>query len=271
MDNINLGSSIKINFEKLLKLRNDIEKTFLSLTEKVDILKNIYKDIVKTHAHKEYVFGIDSLHFQNKLIETDYTNLKNIFRLIDNRVYCEYNSLYNMIKEYGSTEFLDNNIKKSVNFELKFENFKHLSDNKTYDINLVKEIHAAIFACINELDTYLTSRQYELQKDTDKLKQGLNIGNIIHSEMYRNTLMKAKLQMFYKYLEVFHTHQHKYDSRLMKKINIELELVNEDIIIKNYDNNELNLSNKKLITNKDISDNVTNLLEGIVNKGHKFN
>ena len=89
-----LSSTVKINFENLLKLRNDIEKTFLFIEEKLSFLKNLYSEIVKTHSHKEYIFGIDSLYFQNKLIENDYSNLKNTLILIDNRLYlkCVLNS-----------------------------------------------------------------------------------------------------------------------------------------------------------------------------------
>jgi len=230
-----LASSVKINFENLLKLRNDIEKTFLLIEEKLSFLKNLYSEIVKTHSHKEYIFGIDSLYFQNKLIENDYSNLKNTLILIDNRVYCEYYSLYNMIKSYGASEFNDNNVKKSVNFNMVFEPYKHLNKDKIYDIVKVKEIHAAIFACINELDTYLTTREYELERDKEHSSQGLNIDNLVHSEIYRNTLMRAKLDMFFKYLQVFHNHHYKYYTRLLAKGNMHLMVVTEDIILKQYE------------------------------------
>lgn len=230
-----LSSTVKINFENLLKLRNDIEKTFLFIEEKLSFLKNLYSEIVKAHSHKEYIFGIDSLYFQNKLIENDYSNLKNTLILIDNRVYCEYYSLYNMIKSYGRIEFKDNNVKKSVNFDMVFEPYKHLDNKKIYDIVKVKEIHAAIFACINELDTYLTTREYELERDKEHSSQGLNIDNLVHSEIYRNTLMKAKLDMFFKYLQVFHDHHYKYYTRLLAKGKMHLMIVTEDIVLKQYE------------------------------------
>ena len=247
-----LSSTVKINFENLLKLRNDIEKTFLLIEEKLSFLKNLYSEIVKTHSHKEYVFGIDSLYFQNKLIENDYSNLKNTLILIDNRVYCEYYSLYNMIKNYGSMEFKDNNVKKSVNFDMVFEPYKHLDNEKIYDIVKVKEIHAAIFACINELDTYLTTREYELERDKEHSSQGLNIDNLVHSEIYRNTLMKAKLDMFFKYLQVFHDHHYKYYTRLLAKGNMHLMIVTEDIVLKQYEQQTDGDKNKNLDKNKEV-------------------
>ena len=54
------------------------------------ILTNLYKDLVKTHVDKNYRLGIDSFHFQNKLMQMEYDNMKNISGFIDNRIYCEY-------------------------------------------------------------------------------------------------------------------------------------------------------------------------------------
>ena len=91
-------AQIKKKFDNLLILRADICAIFDILKSKVEVLQKIYLDLVKSHAHKSYVFGIDSFHFQNQLIETEYLNLNNAFQSIDNRVYCEYYNLYQMCK-----------------------------------------------------------------------------------------------------------------------------------------------------------------------------
>ena len=109
-------ASVKKKFDNLLILRQDITAVFDILKNKIEILQNIYLGLVKNHAHKSYVFGIDSFHFQNKLIETEYLNLNNAFKAIDNRVYCEYYNLYSMIKKYALEEIRDNKLSKSVSF-----------------------------------------------------------------------------------------------------------------------------------------------------------
>ena len=80
-------SEVKRNFEQVLALRQDILNVFHILDSKLKVLRGVYADMVSTHAHKEYVFGIDSFCFQNELIETDYNNLKDIFWRIDGRTY----------------------------------------------------------------------------------------------------------------------------------------------------------------------------------------
>ena len=93
-------STVKSQFETILKIRSDIQTVFDILDGKLGVLKGIFDEIMKTHGHKDFVFGIDSFHFQNKLIETDYNNLTTIYRHIDNRIYCEYYNLYLMVPNY---------------------------------------------------------------------------------------------------------------------------------------------------------------------------
>ena len=80
---------LKDNFEKMKVLRQDISNIFENLEAKILILKKIYSDLVSTHSNN-FIFGLDSFHFQNKLIHADFKHLKNIFQMIDNRLYCEY-------------------------------------------------------------------------------------------------------------------------------------------------------------------------------------
>ena len=84
-----------INFDKILEVREKINQVCEVIFNKINKLKNIYRLILDNHSSDDYVFGIDSFHFQNSLIEIEYLNLKNMFKMIDNRVYCEYYKLYN--------------------------------------------------------------------------------------------------------------------------------------------------------------------------------
>ena len=97
-------TEIKKQFEIILSERSDLNNCFNDLDNKIGVLKELFENIVKTHGHKGYVFGIDSFCFQNRLIETDIDNLKSIFRMIDGRIYCEYYNLYNQVKKYGKSD-----------------------------------------------------------------------------------------------------------------------------------------------------------------------
>ena len=225
--------SVKKNFDNLLTLREDICAVFDILKSKVEILQKIYLELVKNHAHKSYVFGIDSFHFQNKLIEKEYLNLTSAFEAIDNRIYCEYYSLYTMIQKYATKDVKDDKLSKSASFNHNFEPYKHL-DNKSYSFTTIKDIHLAISSCITELEAIHTAREAELRNDRHQSELGLNIDNLVYTEMFNNHILKAKIDMFFRYLEVFNDHHVKYFTRLLLKSKLHMGIVNEDIMIKQF-------------------------------------
>ena len=227
-------AQIKKKFDNLLILRADICAIFDILKSKVEVLQKIYLDLVKSHAHKSYVFGIDSFHFQNQLIETEYLNLNKTFQSIDNRVYCEYYNLYSMIKKYARNDIKDEKLIKSASFNHKFAAYKHLDKDSSYDIKTIKEMHLAIAGCITELESLHTAREAELRNDRHQSDLGLNIDNLVYTEMFINHMMKAKIDMFYRYLEVFNEHHVKYFTRLLLKTKLHMGIVNEDIMIKQF-------------------------------------
>jgi len=231
---MNSISQVKQNFGKVLGIRDDIEGVFVILTTKLKTLKDIYADIAKNHSTNEFSFGLDSFYFQNLLIETDYNKLNSMFVDIDNQIYGEYFNLYRMIKDYALKELLVDRTKRSTNFSLQFETYKRINSTKHYSILVVKEIHDAITACITEMESYLTARENDVVKDEEQSKQGLNIDNLVYAEMYRNSMLKAKIHMFYQYMNAFNSHHNKYYTRLLLKVKMQHGIVNEDINIKQF-------------------------------------
>ena len=69
---MNDTSTIKSEFEKMKLIRLDIKKTFNEIETKINTLKTIYIELLNTHQDNTYIFGIDSFHFQNKMIESEY-------------------------------------------------------------------------------------------------------------------------------------------------------------------------------------------------------
>ena len=226
---------VKGQFESILTLRSELATVFEILEGKLDVLKNIFAEIVKNHGHKGYVFGIDSFSFQNRLIETDVVNLKTIFRLVDNRVYCEYYNLYLQVKKYGSEVMKGlKTMVKNPNFDHVFPAFKHLDKNVHYDIDVVQEMQTAVTCCLTDLEAYYTTKSQELNNDEAQSACGLNIDNLVYTEMTNNAILKARIDMFYRYLAVFHEHHSKYYTRLLLKVKLHLGIVNEDIQIKQF-------------------------------------
>lgn len=225
-------TSLKLKFADLLKLRSDINNIFDTLDNKLNMLKDLYKKIVKSHSHEHHIFGIDSFYFQNNLIEIQLNGLKHVFLEIHNQMYCEYYNLYKRIQKYALNELDDTKIKGSSNFIKSFIPYKYLDCNKRYDINEIKELHFTIISCILELENILENKEINITHDKEKSDLGLNIDNIVYSELCVNSSLKSTIDMFLQYLSVFQDHNTKYFTRLLLKSKLQLGIVSEDIMLK---------------------------------------
>jgi hypothetical protein len=91
---------LKNDFNCVKVLRGDILNVFETLDSKLMVLKKIYINLLGLHNQSEHMFGIDSFYFQNKLIENEFANLKDIQHYIENRMYCEYYQLHILVQEW---------------------------------------------------------------------------------------------------------------------------------------------------------------------------
>jgi len=180
------------------------------------------------------MFGIDSFYFQNKLIDCEFTNLKDMHRYIENRMYCEYYQLHMLVQDYVAKEVTSENVRNKIAVRKKYPAYKNLDPTRVYNFQLVVEIHDHIIISIMELETYRQAKVAELENDTNQSKLGLNIGNLVNSHRFDNALLKEKISMFIRFLQVFHEHHKKYFTRLNIKAKLVIGIINEDIQIKQF-------------------------------------
>jgi hypothetical protein len=224
-------------FHSVKQLRTDLNQIFGEIEEKVQILNELYNELAKTHQDKNYTIGLDSFHFQNKLIQMECENMKNLFNFIDNRIYCEYYKLHRMLFEFINKEIKDKvMVDKLLIAHKKYPLYKDLEPLKIYDFNITCEINNAIQHSIEELKTYLADKKTELMDQKKRMEMGINIHSIIHEQMYNNIILEERINMFENYLDTFISHHSKYFSRLTIKLKLMLGIVNEDFHLKNKRN-----------------------------------
>lgn len=220
------------NFQLVKQVRSDINNIFNEVDEKIKILNEIYNELVKTHHDKNYIIGLDSFHFQNKLIQLEVENMKNIFNFIDNRVYCEYyklhRMLYDFIKDIKDKSIVD----KLLVIHKKYPIYKDLEPTKVYDFNITIEINNTIHNAVQDLKEYLQAKKKEMNNKQKQTEMGINIHSIIHEQLYNNIILEERIHMFENYLNTFITHHTKYFSRLIIKLKLMLGIVNEDFHLK---------------------------------------
>jgi hypothetical protein len=220
-------------FTIVKQIRLDINNIFIEIDAKLQSLTQIYEDLIKTHHDKNYTLGLDSFHFQNKLIQLEYDNMKNVFNFIDNRIYCEYYKLHRMLFEFINKEIKEKTfVDKLLILYKKYPIYKDLEPTKIYDFNITIEINNTIIHVLAELKTYLADKKTELGEKKKQSDMGINIQSILHEQAYHNVLLEERIHMFENYLTTFNNHHAKYFSRLTIKMKLMLGIVNEDFNLK---------------------------------------
>ena len=225
---------LKMDFDRVKTSRGDILNVFEALKAKLSVLKNIHADLLKTHSKQQFMFGIDSLHFQNNMIEFEYNHLRSTFKQIEGRMYCEYYKLYGLINEYVSSDLDSSVVKEKITMKKNYPTYKSLDPITTYDFKLVAELQDHLTNCILELETYRLARESKLDADRGQSEMGLNIDNLVNCYRHSNALLNERITMFSRFLEAFNQHHAKYFTHLKIRANIVLGIINEDIKLKQF-------------------------------------
>jgi hypothetical protein len=260
-------SKLKIDFNNITSIRNNVKSVFDILQLRINKLKLFYSEFIKNNKNKLFVFGLDSFHFQSKLIDVEYDDMKRLFLAINNRMYCEYFKLYKIITEYVYENINDKKITEIIKVN-NFPVYKDLEPFKEYSFETTTEIHENILIVVNSIISNLNTRENELNVHRGKQALGLNIDNFITSYNFELTVMKEKISAFLTYIEFFHNLHTKHLKRFSNKIQLMYTHINTDIrfdetIEMNKDkkqdlvsdlssNNEIKLSVEEFVSTNDI-------------------
>ena len=239
-------SKLKMNFGDISDIRSQVKNFFEILQIRINKLKFFYSEFIKNNKTELFVFSLDSLHFQCKLIDIEYDDVKRIFLAINNRMYCEYFKLYKIIVSYISENTFDKKIMELIKIN-NFPVYKDLEPFKEYNFETVLEIHENILLMLNATIGYLENKEHELSVHIVKKNIGLNIDNFISSFNFDIVIIKEKINLFINYIEFFHKLHTKQLQRFSNKIQLMYSHINKDI---RFDE-EIEIDKKK---NNDIID-----------------
>ena len=221
--------------------------------------------------------GLDSLYFQNELITKEHNNQKELFIFINNRIYCEYYKLYHMITDYVNKEIQCPELSNKLTSSTNFPKYKSLDPLKEYDFDFVNKLYTHIVNVISNLNAHVEVQSNELLADTRRIKMGLNIDNVVHSQTFLHSILKEKIKMFVQYLKTFQHHHIKYLTRLSSKIKLVLNIIKDDISLQKTKEDKTdenvkdsmagNSAESKIVFN--VIDNIIDTIEEKENKNDK--
>ena len=248
---------LKGEFNGIINIRNNVKNVFDILQIRIDSLREIYSEFIKTNKNETFVFGLDTFHFQSKLIDIEYNDMKRMFLAINNRMYCQYFKLHKIIVDYISTNVTDKMVTDLVENN-KFPVYKDLEPFKEYKFEIILDIHETILNLLSILISFLNNRENELSIHKVKQNIGLNIDNFITSFNFSINIIREKIMMFITYIEFFHKMHSKYLKRFSNKIQLMYTHISNDI--KFDDSVEISKDKKKELIDDFSTDNMDKTL-----------
>ncbi len=242
-------TGLKQEFNNISLIRNKIIHVFEILKNKTDKIKLMYSDFIKNNKSQLFIFGLDSFHFQSKLIDLEYDDMKRMFLSINNRMYCEYFKLYKIVVSYISDNITDKKILEIIKGN-NFPIYKDLEPFKDYKFETIFEIHDNILILLNSLSSIISNRENELMIHKSNQLIGLNIDNFVNTFNFEIVIMKEKINLFLTYIEFFHKLHEKYLTRFTNKIVLMLNHINSDIHLDDNIENNSNVLDEEIKINE---------------------
>jgi hypothetical protein len=222
-------NELKINFTKILDLKNENVKTFGILEAKICKLKEFYSEFVKNNKNNLFIFGLDSFHFQGKLIDIEYEDIQRLYSAITNRIYCEYFKLYKIIVQYILDNITEQKIIDLVYVNNSYPIYKDLEPFKKYDFEIIQSLHEFIIILLNSINGFFMNKEHDLKTYQIKNNIGLNIDNFVNTFQFNNVMLREQLILFISYIEFFHKLHLKYLTRFTTKTHIFFSQITNDI------------------------------------------
>ena len=179
-------STLQQNFHLVKENQEEITGIFERLSVCISRLKTYYQEFMSRNSDKSMlIFGLDSFHFQHKLINFEFDNMRQFFRLVNNRMYGDYYKLLKIMREFISTHINDPTISQSLPVDT-YTPYKDLQPYREYPLTDLFDIHKQIITLLTTLNGYIVTRDHDLNNYQNKSNIGLNIDNFVTTFRHDN-------------------------------------------------------------------------------------
>ena len=222
---------LKAEHVEIISLKEENKQLFEKLKSKIMQLQGWYNKYVAEHKDHLFIFGLDSFHYQGKIIDVEYEDMMRLYCSISNRMYCEYYKLYQIMIKYIMDSVKDKKVIDIVTSNNNFPMYKDLEPYKQYGSETISQLHDIVLLLFSGLKNVLDKKEEELRMHKAKNDIGLNIDNFIQTFQFDNIVLEQKLSLFISYMEFFHKMHIKYLKRFTSKMNLFSSQIDHDIKI----------------------------------------
>lgn len=220
---------LKSEFSEILFLKQENTQLFEKSRDKIRKLREWYSNYINENQSHLFVFGLDSFHYQGKIIDVEYDDMKRLYFSITNRIYCEYYKLYQIIVKYTEEVVKDKKVTDVVMSNNNFPKYMDLEPYKQYGVETITQIHDIIILLFSSVKNVIDKKHDELNAHRAKNRIGINIDNFIQAFHFEIIIMEQKLALFISYMEFFHKMNIKYLKRFTGKMTLFFGQIDHDI------------------------------------------
>ena len=216
---------LKTEFNSILRLRTELQAKRDILTEKIDEIREQYNELIKHNSKKIYLYCLDSLYFQYKILRVELEQFQKTISLIFNRMYGDYYKLYNIIQSQCK--------ENSTNILLSGENvvvYKDLDPFAEYNLDDLVLTHKIIIETLTKLHILYLSKQDEINDHNTNMRIGFSVTSFISTLSYENKILGEHISLYSDYLSFYHSSQRKYFEKALYKINGFMREIEDDIL-----------------------------------------
>lgn len=220
---------LKNNFDNIITLKREISKVKRVVLDKLNQLKSIYNELVKSNSKKLFLFCLDSFYFQYKTFAMEMEHIDRFRALLNNRMYCDYYKLFQIVISHIKENRPDLD---TTELEIKsFPVYKDLEPFQEYKVEDIKEIHSNILLVVNKMYALSISKEDNIEHYNERNHVGFSISNFLNTLGYENRILQEQINLYINYLSFFHISQKKQLNRLYNRMQDFYREVDENINI----------------------------------------
>ena len=181
----------KTDFDKLIKVRVNLNYKITSLENTLSEMKNKYRFFIKNNFKKIYLYSLDSFFFQYKILHVEFEHYKRVLALINNRMYGDYYKLFIII----ITQTKDSNlcINSSIDDVLVY---KDLDPTYDYTVDDVTLLFGNIVNATEELRELHKTNSDTIMSNNSNNAVGFSIAAFFTTLKYENIILNQQINMY---------------------------------------------------------------------------
>ena len=223
-DYIFQNEKLKNSFKNIISIIREIGNMKNSVASKLGELKRLHGEMIRDNNKQIFLFCLDSFYYQYKIFSMEFEHIKKLRALLNNRMYCDYYKLHNMIVKFCKERLHDDSLSIRT-----FPVYKDLEPFQEYCIEDISALHESILNLLNTLYLETVNKENSILHYNDNHKVGFSISNFLNTLTHENRILQDQITLYVNYISFFHISQQKQLKRCHHRISDFYKEVDENI------------------------------------------